>query len=85
MRRNIRIEQAESSDESDDDEFDYMDRKQPFNDNLDIKPDLTYGYDIMARFEQTQKTSFFKRNRKQFPMFPHIEEKTKVAYFNLFL
>lgn len=43
-----------------------------------MKPaEMGFEYDIMSRFEQSQKTSFFKRNRKQFPMFPHIEEKAR--------
>lgn len=45
-----------------------------------MKPEANFGYDLMSRFEHNQKTSFFKRNRKQFPMFPHIEEKTRVGF-----
>lgn len=35
------------------------------------------SHDIMWRWEQQQKSSFFKQNKKSFPMFPYIEEKTK--------
>lgn len=39
-------------------------------------------YDIMRKFEQNQRVSFFKQNKKQFPMFPFQEEKSRVK--NLF-
>ncbi|KAI6191554.1 Cleavage and polyadenylation specificity factor subunit 2 [Aphelenchoides bicaudatus] len=87
VRRNTRIEQAESSDESDEEYGSLLNRNQNGNlfskngapkEEVDVKPaEVGYEYDIMARFEQSQKTSFFKRNRKQFPMFPHVEEKAR--------
>lgn len=85
MRRNIRIEQAESSDESDEDEFsaNHLDRSRilgNLDNKADIKQEISSGYDIMHRFNQTQKTSFFKRNRKQFPMFGYVEEKARVCF-----
>ena len=43
-----------------------------------VKTELGFGYDLMAKFEQTQRLSFFKRNKKHFPMFPHLEERFKV-------
>lgn len=35
------------------------------------------NYDIMWRFEMNQRVSFFKQNKKQFPMFPYQEEKSR--------
>ncbi|KAI1724503.1 metallo-beta-lactamase superfamily domain-containing protein [Ditylenchus destructor] len=34
-------------------------------------------YDIVSRFEQHQRSSFFKQNKKQFPMYPFQEEKSR--------
>ncbi|KAM3727853.1 putative cleavage and polyadenylation specificity factor subunit [Dirofilaria immitis] len=35
------------------------------------------SHDIMWKWEQQQKSSFFKQSKKSFPMFPYIEEKTR--------
>lgn len=35
-------------------------------------------YDIMKRFDHHQRVSFFKQSKKQFPMFPYQEEKSRV-------
>lgn len=35
-------------------------------------------YDIMRRFEHHQRVSFFKQSKKQFPMFPYQEDKSRV-------
>lgn len=51
------------------------------------------SHDIMWRWEQQQKSSFFKQSKKSFPMFQYIEEKTRVykyffsehAYFERYL
>lgn len=38
------------------------------------------SHDIMWKWEQQQKSSFFKQSKKSFPMFPYIEEKTRVCF-----
>lgn len=35
------------------------------------------AYDIIQKWEHTQKASFFKQNKKSFPMFGYVEEKVK--------
>lgn len=84
------MEPTESSDDSDDDEFGQSPMPRGkygvvasngiggAPNGGAIKTELDYGYDLMAKFEQTQRLSFFKRNKKHFPMFPHIEERFKV-------
>jgi hypothetical protein len=36
------------------------------------------SYDIMRNFEQQQRITFFKQSKRQFPMFPYTEEKSRV-------
>ncbi|KAH7697660.1 hypothetical protein AAVH_35256 [Aphelenchoides avenae] len=79
VRRNARLENAESSDESD--EEDLMAIVGNATSGVEVKPEASAQrdrpYDIMAQFEQKQQASFFKQNKKQFPMFPFQEEKSK--------
>ncbi|GMR31083.1 hypothetical protein PMAYCL1PPCAC_01278 [Pristionchus mayeri] len=35
------------------------------------------SYDIIQKWEHTQKASFFKQNKKSFPMFGYVEERVK--------
>ncbi|VDK54435.1 unnamed protein product [Anisakis simplex] len=35
------------------------------------------SHDIMWKWEQQQKSSFFKQSKKAFPVFPYVEEKTR--------
>ncbi|KAI6243983.1 Cleavage and polyadenylation specificity factor subunit 2 [Aphelenchoides fujianensis] len=65
-RRNMRMELSESSDESDE-EF------SPALNRARLLRELESG----VKSDHAQKTSFFKKNKKQFPMFPYIEEKIR--------
>ncbi|KHN82608.1 putative cleavage and polyadenylation specificity factor subunit 2 [Toxocara canis] len=111
-RRNARLEQAESSDDSDDDTVMVV-ATNAVGTAIGSLKSLTAGHpskhasatslhgavpsspslngtvltpaqlaeqrshDIMWRWEQQQKSSFFKQNKKAFPVFPYIEEKTR--------
>ncbi|KAI6205525.1 Cleavage and polyadenylation specificity factor subunit 2 [Aphelenchoides besseyi] len=76
VRRNMRIEQDDSSDDSDEESSPTLNRSRLLrNTDTGIKNEL--GYDLMARFEQSQKMSYFKQTKKHFPMFPYIEERSK--------
>uniref|UniRef100_A0A914GYR1 Cleavage and polyadenylation specificity factor subunit 2 n=1 Tax=Globodera rostochiensis TaxID=31243 RepID=A0A914GYR1_GLORO len=108
VRRNARLENVESSDESDDEEtlaavVASVTAAGGKNGNLSNKNsgevqrrgtvsgvggvqrtttgggavNTSNSYDIMRRFEQNQRISFFKQNKKQFPMFPYQEEKSR--------
>ncbi|CAD6190076.1 unnamed protein product [Caenorhabditis auriculariae] len=46
-----------------------------------IVPDVndeTSNFDILAKWENQQKTSFFKTTKKSFPMYPFMEEKVRM-------
>ncbi|KAI6173353.1 Cleavage and polyadenylation specificity factor subunit 2 [Aphelenchoides besseyi] len=76
VRRNMRIEQDDSSDDSDEESLPGLNRSRLLrNSDTGIKNEL--GYDLMTRFEQSQKMSYFKQTKKHFPMFPYIEERSK--------
>uniref|UniRef100_A0A915NLU6 Cleavage and polyadenylation specificity factor subunit 2 n=2 Tax=Meloidogyne TaxID=189290 RepID=A0A915NLU6_9BILA len=109
LRRNARLENVESSEESEDEETLAASvlaltqgGKKPAPNNANLKqleeqrrnsivaqkqPGISAGtnslvntsnnYDIMWRFEMNQRVSFFKQNKKQFPMFPYQEEKSR--------
>uniref|UniRef100_A0AAF5PLK9 Cleavage and polyadenylation specificity factor subunit 2 n=1 Tax=Wuchereria bancrofti TaxID=6293 RepID=A0AAF5PLK9_WUCBA len=101
-RRNARLEQADSSDDSDDDAVMVVPATtsgilngkmtnskrniaSSFSASTTISTtDLSAAqiaeqrsHDIMWKWEQQQKSSFFKQSKKSFPMFPYIEEKTR--------
>lgn len=122
VRRNARLEHADSSDDSDDDETAAAAavaaamavgsrsgkhaEKTHLNKRLESRTDAQHNsnntnnsnaaqnltlasksehcYDIMRKFEQHQRVSFFKQNKKQFPMFPFQEEKSRVGFLGLF-
>ncbi len=65
-RRSTRLETVESSDESDTEDMETSTADHP--------------YDVLWKWEQQQKSSFFKQNKKSFPMYPYTEEKVKVNY-----
>uniref|UniRef100_A0A0R3RWQ9 Cleavage and polyadenylation specificity factor subunit 2 n=1 Tax=Elaeophora elaphi TaxID=1147741 RepID=A0A0R3RWQ9_9BILA len=103
-RRNARLEQADSSDDSDDDAVMVVpvttsgilngkltNSKRNSTSSFSASAttsstaDLSAAqiaeqrsHDIMWKWEQQQKSSFFKQSKKSFPMFPYIEEKTRV-------
>ena len=65
QRRSSRVETVESSDESEaEGEGEGREGDHP--------------YDIFYKFEQMQRSSFFKQAKKTYPMFPYTEEKIKV-------
>ncbi|CAI2353228.1 unnamed protein product [Caenorhabditis sp. 36 PRJEB53466] len=80
MERARRQAQAAESDESDDDEMAapivprHADKDFRSFDGTDNE---AHCFDIMAKWDNQQKTSFFKTTKKSFPMFPYIEEKVK--------
>ncbi|VDK80265.1 unnamed protein product, partial [Onchocerca ochengi] len=101
-RRNARLEQADSSDDSDDDAVMIVPATNSgmLNGKMtNSKHNITSSYsasettsttdlsavqiaeqrshDIMWKWEQQQKSSFFKQSKKSFPMFPYIEAKTR--------
>lgn len=80
MERARRQAQANESDESDDE--DMAAPIVPRHGDKDFRSfDGTDGdahcFDIMAKWDNQQKTSFFKTTKKSFPMYPYIEEKVK--------
>ncbi|KAF7638849.1 Cleavage and polyadenylation specificity factor subunit 2 [Meloidogyne graminicola] len=109
LRRNARLENVESSEESEDEETlaasvaaltqggnkstannanpkqieeqrrdSIVSQKHPKGiANANNLVNISNNYDIMWRFEMNQRVSFFKQNKKQFPMFPYQEEKSK--------
>ncbi|CAD5234858.1 unnamed protein product [Bursaphelenchus xylophilus] len=80
VRRNPRVDNSESSEDSDDEDENFNASRARL---LDAENGESNGirehnkYDLMAKFDQHQKTSFFKQNRRQFPMFPYVEEKQR--------
>ncbi|VDM96391.1 unnamed protein product [Thelazia callipaeda] len=109
-RRNARLEQADSSDDSDEDPvlivplqlYGPSNNKIPnvlcsskrtatstlnnsstttsatgFTDLSVAQIAEQRSHDIMWKWEQQQKSSFFKQSKKSFPIFPYIEEKTR--------
>ncbi|VDP06542.1 unnamed protein product [Soboliphyme baturini] len=64
QRRSNRIETVESSEDSNDEE-------------VGVEDAAEYTYDVMFRFEQQQKASFFKHAKKTYPLLPFVEEKIK--------
>uniref|UniRef100_A0A915AJI3 Cleavage and polyadenylation specificity factor subunit 2 n=2 Tax=Parascaris univalens TaxID=6257 RepID=A0A915AJI3_PARUN len=108
-RRNARLEQAESSDDSDDETVmvvagssmgisagnakslttntpsrlssntSMQSATSPISSTTLTPAQLAEqrSHDIMWKWEQQQKSSFFKQNKKAFPVFPYIEEKTR--------
>ncbi|KAL3098020.1 hypothetical protein niasHT_027565 [Heterodera trifolii] len=100
VRRNARLENVESSEDSDDEETlaavvasvtasgknGNLANKKPIEEQRRgtisgvggvQSVNTSNSYDIMRRFEQNQRISFFKQNKKQFPMFPYQEEKSR--------
>ncbi|KAI1716258.1 metallo-beta-lactamase superfamily domain-containing protein [Ditylenchus destructor] len=93
VRRNARMERAESSDDdSDDDTAAAVAAAMAIGKGKSNHKGLTPAvlqeavssrgtqdntYDIVSRFEQHQRSSFFKQNKKQFPMYPFQEEKSR--------
>lgn len=72
------MENSESSDDSEDEEDFSPKNKFLAAVNGDAQKENKHSYDLMTRFEQQQKVSFFKEQKKQFPMFQYTEEKTRV-------
>lgn len=51
------------------------------NQENQVQPTLELNtHDIMLKWEHQQKSSFFKANKKIYPMFPYVEEKMKVRH-----
>ncbi|CAB3397435.1 unnamed protein product [Caenorhabditis bovis] len=83
VRRQMQTENNES-DESDDEEISSsLVLRQPaekdarFELNNEITNNDVHCFDIMAKWDNQQKTSFFKSTKKSFPMFPYLEEKIR--------
>ncbi|CAO4380268.1 unnamed protein product [Caenorhabditis nigoni] len=80
MERARRQAQANESDDSDDDDI-----AAPIVPRLSEKDHRSFDaiendshcFDIMAKWDNQQKASFFKSTKKSFPMYPYIEEKVK--------
>lgn len=80
MERARRQAQANESDDSDDD--DIAAPIVPRHSEKDLRSfdgleNDAHCFDIMAKWDNQQKASFFKTTKKSFPMFPYIEEKVK--------
>uniref|UniRef100_A0A915EET8 Cleavage and polyadenylation specificity factor subunit 2 n=1 Tax=Ditylenchus dipsaci TaxID=166011 RepID=A0A915EET8_9BILA len=97
VRRNARLDHAESSEDSDDDTAAAVaaaiavGKSRPnkagpsgskvengaSQNTISANSHSDNSYDIMPRFEQHQRISFFKQAKKQFPMYPFQEEKSR--------
>ncbi|CAL2045573.1 unnamed protein product [Caenorhabditis brenneri] len=80
MERARRQAQANESDDSDDDDMAApivpRHSEKDFRSFDGIEND-SHCFDIMAKWDNQQKASFFKTTKKSFPMYPYIEEKIK--------
>lgn len=80
MERARRQAQANESDDSDDDDIAApivpRHSEKDFR-SFDGSENDAHTFDIMAKWDNQQKASFFKTTKKSFPMFPYIEEKVK--------
>ncbi|CAD5228967.1 unnamed protein product [Bursaphelenchus okinawaensis] len=81
VRRNPRIDNSESSEDSDDEDENFnVSRARLLNaengESNGVR-EQSNKYDLLARFEQHQKVSFFKQSKRQFAMFPYTEEKQR--------
>uniref|UniRef100_A0A8R1DV18 Cleavage and polyadenylation specificity factor subunit 2 n=1 Tax=Caenorhabditis japonica TaxID=281687 RepID=A0A8R1DV18_CAEJA len=80
MERARRQAQAAESDDSDDDDLPApivpRHSEKDFR-SFDGSENDAHCFDIMAKWDNQQKMSFFKTTKKSFPMFPYTEEKVK--------
>ncbi|KAF1750887.1 hypothetical protein GCK72_017438 [Caenorhabditis remanei] len=82
MERARRQAQANESDDSDDDDMAApinvtRHSEKDYRSFDGIESDNTHCFDIMSKWDNQQKASFFKSTKKSFPMYPYIEEKVK--------